>query len=305
MQETEFRPIIFGEVLFDCFPDGRKVLGGAPFNIAWHLQGFGLAPQFVSRIGNDSEGETIRAAMQDWGMDTSALHIDAEHPTGQVSIELAEGQPTFSILPEQAYDYIQTDALENLDTDNAGLLYHGSLIMRSAVSRQTLHLLKQGELPVFVDINLRAPWWDGETVREALQGTRWLKLNHDELAELQDALGYAGDFPGQQAQELQAVHALDKLIVTCGGEGAFLLSAADRQSLGVTPQKALNIVDTVGAGDAFSAVILYGLLHDWPDQLTLRRAQTFAEAICQQRGATCPERDFYQRHLRQWQADVG
>ena len=73
MNKKRNRPIIFGEVLFDCFPDGSRVLGGAPFNVAWHLQAFGAEPLFVSRVGNDPMGRKIRDAMLQWGMDTSGL----------------------------------------------------------------------------------------------------------------------------------------------------------------------------------------------------------------------------------------
>ena len=75
------RPLVFGEVLFDCFPDGAEVLGGAPFNVAWHLQGFGQEPLFVSRIGDDIRGNQIRAAMSDWGMSLSGLQLDTSHAT--------------------------------------------------------------------------------------------------------------------------------------------------------------------------------------------------------------------------------
>ncbi len=79
---------IFGEVLFDHFPDGKRVLGGAPFNVAWHLQAFGLAPRFISRVGADAEGESVLTAMREWGMDTQAVQIDAHRPTGRVSVQI-------------------------------------------------------------------------------------------------------------------------------------------------------------------------------------------------------------------------
>ncbi len=95
------RITVFGEVLFDCFPGGEQVLGGAPFNVAWHLQAFGQRPRFVSRVGEDEAGRRIRRAMSDWGMDTDDLQRDPRHATGQVQITFSGGEPTQqSALPE-------------------------------------------------------------------------------------------------------------------------------------------------------------------------------------------------------------
>ena len=96
------RPAVFGEVLFDRFEDGSSVLGGAPFNVVWHLQGFGLEPLLISRVGNDRLGEQVIAAMESWGMDTRGIQFDKDHPTGTVNVTLNNGQPTFDIVPERA-----------------------------------------------------------------------------------------------------------------------------------------------------------------------------------------------------------
>ena len=102
------RLCIFGEVLFDHFPDGKHVLGGAPFNVAWHLQAFGQAPYFISRIGDDAEGETVRNAMRDWGMNTEGLQIDKHLPTGRVDIEFVDNEPHYDIVHPCAYDAIES-----------------------------------------------------------------------------------------------------------------------------------------------------------------------------------------------------
>ena len=91
-------PIIFGEVLFDCFPDGSQILGGAPFNVAWNLQALGKAPKFISRIGKDAQGDKISRAMQDWGMSTDYLQKDAEHSTGRVDVDIIQGEPHYNIV---------------------------------------------------------------------------------------------------------------------------------------------------------------------------------------------------------------
>ena len=110
---TRRRICIFGEVLFDHFPDGTRVLGGAPFNVAWHLQAFGQSPHFISRVGNDSAGEAIRNAMHEWGMDTRGLQTDPARPTGRVEVSFVDGEPTYDIVHPCAYDAIEADAAEH------------------------------------------------------------------------------------------------------------------------------------------------------------------------------------------------
>ncbi|MFA7095326.1 MAG: PfkB family carbohydrate kinase [Gammaproteobacteria bacterium] len=292
------RPVIFGEVLFDRFPDGTAVLGGAPFNVAWHLRGFGLDPLFISRVGADPLGERVREAMADWGMDLSGLQSDPLHPTGVVEVTLEGAQPRYDILPRQAYDFIEpAPALRALENVAGFCLYHGSLAARHAVSRSCLQALRTGrDLPVFLDLNLRAPWWNLPAVFDLVDGARWLKLNDTEF----DTVA-GGPVPEAEARNvadnLRRSHHLEMLAVTFGADGALIVT--EGAALRIMPH-ALEVVDTVGAGDAFSAVLLLGLWRNWPFALALRRATDFAGAICQQRGATNRDRAFYASYLREW-----
>lgn len=102
---------IFGEVLIDQFPDGQQVLGGAPFNVAWHLQAFGQHPCFISRVGKDATGATIRKAMADWGMNIENLQIDHNYPTGTDKVTIDKDEPSYEILAGQAYDFIAAQQL--------------------------------------------------------------------------------------------------------------------------------------------------------------------------------------------------
>lgn len=288
------RPVIFGEVLFDTFPDGREVLGGAPFNVARHLQGFGCEPLFISRIGDDERGARVQSAMQEWGMDMSALQVDPERPTGIVKIAMQGKSHTFDILPEQAYDYIDTEqTLSQLRDEELAMLYFGSLIERSPVSHQTLEQLRQLSLPSFVDINLRDPWWNRDGVSRLIRGIEWLKLNDDELQQLAE-----GDTLEASAQRMREQYGFELLIVTCGANGAMFV---DRQGVEWgEPVPVENLVDTVGAGDAFSAVSILGLLKGWPQGKTLRHALSFASRLCEVRGAVLPDKSWYQKALSGW-----
>jgi fructokinase len=161
------KPLIFGEVLFDIFPGGEAVLGGAPFNIAWNLKGFGLDPIIISSVGRDRRGSEAIEAMEKWGLDTSGIFIDEDHPTGGVKIDILDGSHTFEILPDQAYDFIPADwALPALPLDGTSIFCHGSLASRSAVSRKTFRRLmeEQEGVPRFYDVNLRKPWYRKEEV---------------------------------------------------------------------------------------------------------------------------------------------
>ncbi|MET0028048.1 MAG: carbohydrate kinase [Candidatus Thiodiazotropha sp.] len=290
---TNNKLIIFGEVLYDCFPDGSQVLGGAPFNVSWHLQAFGQAPYFISRVGQDEEGRQIGQAMHDWGMDTGGLQRDPEHVTGKVVIRLQDGEPSYDILSGVAYDFIDQ---QDLNPPQGAMLYHGSLALRQPVSRQALSTLRQmGAERVFLDVNLRPPWFRKEEVLEWASQADWVKLNQDELVELQDV---AGELEAA-AEAFRKKYRLEGLILTRGAQGAMVFT--DHQPpLSVVPQAVTNPVDTVGAGDAFTSVLLMGLYQNWPLSQSLERAQTFASAIVGQRGATVRDPGFYRPFLQSW-----
>lgn len=288
------RPVIFGEVLYDRFPDGSVVLGGAPFNVAWHLQAFGMAPLFISRVGDDALGRRIRDTMHGWEMDASGLQLDSAHPTGSVDVRIEDGEPAFDIVDNQAYDHISPGAIPPLP--DCALLYHGSLAIRNAGSWRALQQLQQGrDLQRLVDVNLRPPWWRLDSVMPLLQGARWIKLNEAELALL---VREAGTLQAQM-QQLHAHCTAELLIVTRGAAGAVVL-AASGEEFRVVPQDHGAVVDTVGAGDAFTSVVTLGLLRGWDVSLILERAQAFASAITGIRGATCNDPGFYQPFTDDW-----
>jgi fructokinase len=297
----EGRPLVFGEVLFDRFPDGRSVLGGAPFNVAWHLQGFGLRPLFVSRVGNDTGGAEIRQAMTDWAMDLCCLQRDDDHPTGAVTVSLEGGQPSYEILPDQAYDHIDgTACVRTLAQVPLGMIYHGTLALRSADSRDALsRLVEHSELPVFVDVNLRAPWWQPDMLPALLKRAAWVKVNDEELEVLTQAAGIDAASLEASAAALRDHYDLQLLVVTRGGDGAIAF-ASGGQVEETRPEADLEIVDTVGAGDGFASVVIAGLLGGWPLATTLERAQSFASLICRQRGAVIRDAEVYRRLTANW-----
>ncbi len=290
----QLRPLVFGEVLFDCFPDGRRVLGGAPFNVAWNLQAFGLNPLLISRVGNDALGKEIQAAMIDWDMDISGLQIDNIHPTGTVKVSIENNEPAYDIVKPCAWDFIEYD--ENLKQFPLSLIYHGSLAVRNHTADTTLKKIKNGSsVPVFIDVNLRPPWWDRQAILDLITQCQILKINEDELS----LIVIEKNGLDNKIQHLLDTTNIDSLILTCGSKGAIAaLPAGKRQQ--ISPKEAVEVVDTVGAGDAFSSVILLGQLKHWPLALSMQRAQEFASKVVGIQGATTINKAFYQSLYKNW-----
>lgn len=288
---------VFGEVLFDRFPDGHAVLGGAPFNVAWHLQAFGQGPRLLSAVGSDAPGCAIRQAMAEWGMDLRGLGIDPDHATGEVVVSLAGGEPSYDIRPDRAFDHIAPPGGDL----GCALLYHGTLALRGPRSAGTLEALRAGgPSRIFLDVNLRDPWWCRDQVLALVAGAHWVKLNREELDLLQgDGAPGAGQDLAARAAAFRASHGLEGVILTLGAGGALAVSA-DSGPLSVAPPGPVAVVDAVGAGDAFAAVGILGLRHGWPLAKSLERAQAFAVRILGQRGATAADLALYAPFIEQW-----
>ncbi len=238
-------------------------------------------------------------------MDTRGVQVDALHPTGTVAVSLEEGQPAYHIVPRQAYDFIVLSKVEDATRHTEiALLYHGSLAIRHDHSRHTLQgLCEQFDVPRCIDINLRAPWWHRETVLNALNGAYCVKLNDEELMELisPDAI-LEGDLQNA-AERFHEHYDLQVLIVTRGARGALMITPDG--VLAGAPVAVETVMDTVGAGDAFSAVVLLGLLRGWAWTDILDRALAFAARICTVRGATIKEKGVYAAFLDTWVGDSG
>lgn len=287
MTNTNPQIIIFGEVLFDCFPDGNVVLGGAPFNVAWHLQAFGVSPLFISRIGDDTYGEIIKQAMGDWGMNLSGLQFDQVNPTGIVQVKFIDHEPRYDIVENSAYDFIDFSMLPPLPQNS--ILYHGTLALRNSTSAKTLEKIKTDISPsIFLDVNLRSPWWNLNIIKSLLKQTSSLKLNEEELSLL---VTEEKDI-NKAISSLFSTYPLNNIILTKGKAGAISFTK-DNISVQVSPSQNTSVIDTVGAGDAFCSVLILGMLKNWDISTTLTKAQEFASAIVGIQGATINDKSFY------------
>ncbi len=296
---------IFGEILVDVFPD-QNVFGGAPYNVARHLQAFGLNTQIISRIGMDNLGEALMDEMIMLGLDTQGIQFDTEYPTGCVKVNLQDGNHTFEILADQAYDHINMAITqETTQSLQVNIAYFGTLALRSIESRLTAEqFLANSHCLKFLDLNLRAPWYTKEIIEFALTQADIVKMNDEELATVAALFEVLGS-PEQQAQALKQRFQLQQIIITCGALGGWLLDT-DAQIVKSSDLAApIELIDTVGAGDAYSAVFILGTLYQWDNLTIIKRASEFACAMCGVRGASAPSVDFYRQFVDAWKIKHG
>jgi fructokinase len=303
--------VIFGEMLVDAFPE-RMVPGGAPFNVARHLAGFGARPLMLSRVGTDAVADVLLTEMARFGMNARGVQRDSLHPSGHVTVtESAPGKHAFSIDTPSAYDFFsRADLPPELVISEASIACYGTLGLRNAQARNAwLECLSSFRGLRYLDLNWRAGHVPEQCARDLLGHADIIKVNDEELAMV---LGWQGlqsrymESPAAVGEECPGVAqwARDKrvatLVVTYGTRGyaAYDASGLCVGSAGATPGVA--VVDTVGAGDAFSAIVVLGTLRQWALHVTLARANRFAAAICTVRGAVPETLDFYQPWRLEW-----
>ena len=289
--------VAVGEILFDVFPDGRRI-GGAPFNFACQLHALGFPVCFVSSVGPDERGDELRAFMSARGMRTDGLQREDDLPTGVVQVSVdAAGVPAYEIVENRAYDRIRFDAHlhERLLAEKVALLCYGTLAQRCASSREAIGRMLAalgGQVLAVCDLNLRQAFYSRELILDCLGAAKLLKLNEEELRTVEQLFGEERAQPEEAfAQALVERHDLLGLCVTRGEKGSELFlreGAVIRQ-----PAGAATIVDTVGAGDAFTAMLCAGYLIGAPWATTLELASRFAGGLCSVRGALPEDDGFY------------
>jgi fructokinase len=273
-----------GEILWDLFPDGKK-LGGAPANFAYHARVLGDEGIPVSRIGTDPLGQEIRRSLAELGIPGRHVQADPNRPTGKVELDV-KGVPTFTITPEVAWDYLEWgEELEALAGKTDAVCF-GSLAQRSPQSRRNIRAFlaatRRQALRVF-DVNLRQSWYSAEVLRESLAASAILKLNDGELPVVLRTLGLsepAGLEPG--CRLLLEAFGLELVCLTLGERGSLLVgkSEAIRQ-----PGFRVDVADTVGAGDAFTAALCHHRLRGASLDRIGQAANRYGAWVASQAGA--------------------
>jgi fructokinase len=303
--------VVFGEALVDDFKT-EQVVGGAPFNVARHLAAF-MSPQLmITRIGDDQNGITVRAEFERFAMSQRGLQVDKMEETGRVVVERGEKGHRFVIPAGQAYDFIDAGpAIAALGEVEAKAIYFGTLVQRAEHSREALYdVLGACKATRFLDLNLRAGHTDQPSVLRSLDAADILKVNEEELQALFAwYFGIDPAAPPLSGEEVRAAcgallkkFSLQALIVTLGHRGSIYFAADGSEILTRDTPVPPFIIDSVGAGDAFSAIFLLGRARGWPLEQTLARANEFAGAICAITGAVPQELGFYDKWVGRWQA---
>jgi fructokinase len=286
--------LVIGEILFDEFPDYKR-LGGAPFNFAFHLKNFGFEVRFISRIGRDAAGKEILERLEACRFDLGDIQRDDLHPTGSVTVRLdKKGSPRFDIVEDVAYDYVEfiPESHSGLVRE-AGLIYFGSLAQRSEAGHENLQTFisrKSPEALNFYDINLRPGCYDETVIKSSLRKTDILKLSAEEMENLRVLLDY-GENGQNFIRHLLEAYSLDTISLTKGEMGSELFTAKGHFS--AESAAGIEVVDTVGAGDAYAAMFAAGILKDWPPEEILKRATMFSSGICEIQGAIPDSASFY------------
>jgi len=281
-----------GEILFDVYPTS-KALGGAPINFLFHI--FKLTGQgtIVSRVGHDVLGEKVRSFLSDSGISTNYIQDDHKNPTGITNVTLDEQKiPTFNIDTDRAYDFIENNSeLQTLLAEKTDCLYFGSLAQRSDVSRSTIQSLFDNNIKYFCDLNIRQKFYSEDIIIRSLKSADVLKVNIDEL-ELLNKLLIGDEFDMMQTSfELMGKYNIDLMAITKGAEGATLImdEKPDHYKL-----EAKEVVDTLGAGDAFASILCVGYLYNWKLPFINKTANDFAGEICKIKGALPDDNSLYE-----------
>lgn len=285
----------FGEALVDVLPSG-EVVGGAPLNFSLRAaqlcQPLGWTAAMVSRLGVDKRGEQILELLRESSLDTSAIQVDSQRPTGFVNVTLDDGHPSYEIGKDVAWDAIAFDEPTSALARRASAVCFGTLAQRSATTHESLlQFLNTADRAVKVlDINLREPFPELEIIRSSLSAADVLKCNEEELVQLADWLQLAAQKDAVAiAEELQNSYSLRSVFWTRGSRGCVLqrgrqlVDAVVPQDLPQDPN-----ADSVGAGDAASAALVVGLVADWPAEKLVRLANYCGAFVASRRGGTEP-----------------
>jgi len=285
-------PLIIGlgEILWDVFPDGAR-FGGAPANFACSAAGLAGPSARVSMagaVGRDDLGRRALTEFTSRGVDVAAVAVLPE-PTGRVDVTVdAAGHASYVFAPDCAWDNLPwSDSLERLAAGASAVCF-GTLGSRGKTSRATIRRFLAACPPPalrILDINLRPPFWTPEGIRGALELANVVKCNDDELPVVAEILGLSGS-PETILGRLVSSRALRLAALTRGARGSLLITADGATS--DLPGTPVSVVDTVGAGDAFTAAVTLGLLADWPLQKLHAHADAVAAYVCTQAGGTPP-----------------
>ncbi|KAA3612591.1 MAG: carbohydrate kinase [Calditrichaeota bacterium] len=267
--------VVFGEILWDLVGE-NKYIGGAPFNFAAHLAQMGNNVNFISSVGADQLGEAARAEMNRLNLSTNYMQITEKNPTGTVKVILSDGIPEYETATDVAWDHIafQKESLQNCDEQS--ILYFGTLAQRSAMNRNTLdELVSTGNWKhIFCDLNLRQNYYDSSIIVKSLLQSTVVKMNDEEARIISRTMLHKELDRHNFSHVLCEKYNILVLIITYGSDGVYIYTPAHDDFVSANK---VEVKDTIGAGDSFSA----GFLHAYNHGYSLRESAVFANTIAE------------------------
>ncbi|MEY3738663.1 MAG: hypothetical protein RL034_465 [Bacteroidota bacterium] len=275
--------VCFGEILWDMLPHAT-LPGGAPMNVAYHLNKLGINASLISKTGDDTWGQDLRTILSEAAIDTKYTQIDSVLETGKVLASVgANHEVTYDIKQPVAWDAIEINNQILDAVARSSYFVYGSLASRSPKSYQTLLALKEVAAKQVFDINLRAPHYSRNIIETLLSGVHLLKMNEAELA-LVASWYFVGLTVKDQIKTIRDRFNIHKIVVTLGAAGAIYY---ENDNFFQAPTFSITVADTIGSGDAFLAGFLQGLLHQKKPSEALAYAAALGALVATQHGA-CP-----------------
>ena len=274
-----------GEALWDVLPEGKKI-GGAPANFAYHVSQFGLPSCVVSAIGDDALGKEIIENFTSKGL--NHLIEEVPYPTGTVQVELDQaGIPQYEIKENVAWDNIPYTARLEALAERTKAVCFGSLAQRNVVSRNTINRFLDAmphdeESLVVFDVNLRQGFYNKEILCNSMKRCNILKINDEELVTVSRMFGYPGIDLQDKCWILLGKYNLKMLILTCGINGSYVFTPGN---VSFQPTPKVEVADTVGAGDSFTAAFIASILKGKSVQEAHSRAVQTSAFVCTKKGA--------------------
>ena len=279
------RVVGIGEVLWDLLPDGAK-LGGAPANFAYHAGVLGTESRTISRVGNDTLGHDILDRLAALGVSTECVQVDPSRATGTVDVTIdADGQPHYTITPDVAWDHLDADERAIRTVSSADAVCFGSLAQRAPESRAAIRtLLSHAPFSAvrILDVNLRQAFYSADVIGASLDQASVLKVNDAELPILAELFGMQGE-PRAVIDRMMERWQLRAVAYTRGGGGSLLRT---EHAWSDHPGFPVQVVDTIGAGDAFTAAMTVGLLAGWELDAINQHANRVASFVASCAGGT-------------------
>jgi fructokinase len=295
---NHIQALCYGEILWDVLPGGAQA-GGAPLNVAYHLNKLGVHTGLISKVGDDVRGQQLRGLLDQWGIGGDLIQTDLEYTTSEVLVTLnSNKEATYDILYPVAWDFIAVNGPMKKELQTAGYLIYGSLSSRNQTSRETLAELLNNPIIKVLDINLREPYVNKQDLESLLSMADIVKFNTDELKRISFMFGGFYQAEQDKVDFIRDTFQIREILVTKGGSGA-----TGYREAGIFHAKGpkITVTDTVGSGDAFLAAFIAGHYNDHDGQTIINNAVAMGAFTATLKGG-CP--DYSKVDLENFKAQI-